>query len=374
MQPSATHTPVERSKDVTVAQVDEFDEVIDVRSPAEFADDHVPGAINCAVLDDEERARVGTIYKQASPFEARRVGAALVARNIAHHLETTLHDRPRDWRPLVYCWRGGGRSDAMCEILHRVGWKVHRLAGGYRAYRRSVLDELEQIPGRLRFEVLCGRTGTAKSRVLRALADLGEQVLDLEALACHRGSVLGELPGIPQPSQKYFESLLHTALRAMDPSRPVFVEAESRKVGNVQVPAALIGAIRASNCIVIDAGIEVRRTLLLEEYRHFLADTAALERRLQALTAHYGAPRIEAWIAEAAAGRHAALVEELLRAHYDPSYDRSIERNFPTIGHAPVLRLEAADEAAILRLAQAAVDRIHGTARAAPHGSAPKHR
>lgn len=346
---------MEPDKDVTVAQVDDFDEVIDVRSPGEFAEDHIPGSLNCPVLDDEERARVGTLYKQVSPFEARRVGAALVARNIARHLDMTLHDRPRQWRPLVYCWRGGGRSDAMAEILRRVGWRAGKLSGGYRAYRRAVLDELAVLPGRYRFVVLCGRTGSGKSATLRALASLGEQVLDLEHLARHRGSVLGELPGQPQPSQKYFESLLRKALLGFDASRPVYVEAESRKVGNVQVPPDLIGAIRASECIVIDADVAVRSALLMDEYRHFLSSSDALAGRLRALTTHYGKATIQQWVDLSLEGRHAELVEVLLREHYDPAYDRSILRNFPVVDTAPRIALRGSSEAEMLEVAHRVV-------------------
>jgi len=343
---------VEPIKDVTVAQLDDFDEVIDVRSPAEYADDHVPGAINCPVLDDEQRARVGTLFKQVSAFEARRLGAALVARNIAQHLQTILHDRPRSWRPLVYCWRGGGRSDALCEVMRRVGWKAGKLEGGYRAYRRAVIEELTALPRRFTFKVLCGRTGSGKSGALRALREHGAQILDLEHLAQHRGSVLGELPGIPQPSQKLFESLLRAALQTLDPDRPVFVEAESRKVGNVQVPTALIEAIRGSECIVIEADAKVRIALLLDEYRHFLAHADALNHRLRALTVHYGRATIDRWIETAAAGRHADLVAELLQLHYDPAYDQSIQRNFPAVSHARLVRLRAASSEGLQELAR----------------------
>ena len=343
---------MEAYKDVTVAQVDDFDEVIDVRAPAEYAEDHIPGALNCPVLDDEERARIGTLYKQVSPFEARRVGAALVARNIARHLDTALADRPRQWRPLIYCWRGGGRSDAMAEVLRRVGWRAGKLDGGYRSYRRAVIADLARLPLGVRFIVLCGRTGSGKSATLRALRALGEQVLDLEQLARHRGSVLGELPGFAQPSQKFFESQLRHALLGFDRTRLVYVEAESRKVGNVQVPPALIEEIRAAKCIVIDADIAVRGALLLSEYRHFLFDSEALVSRLSALTAHYGKSKIEQWIQMSTSDAHAALVEALLREHYDPAYDRSIERNFPAVGTAPRVVLGGADDASILELAQ----------------------
>jgi tRNA 2-selenouridine synthase len=213
-----------------------FDDLIDARSPSEYHEDHLPGAISLPVLDDEERARVGTLYKQDSPFAARRLGAALVSRNIARHLETALAGKPRAWRPLVYCWRGGKRSGALAHVLREVGWAARTLEGGYRAYRRWVVAELAAQPARFAYRVVHGATGSGKSRLLRALARAGAQVLDLEALAAHRGSVLGGLPGEPQPSQKRFESRLYAALAALDPGRPVYVEGESRKIGQLQVP------------------------------------------------------------------------------------------------------------------------------------------
>ena len=161
---------LQRSHTVTVAQLDAFDEVIDVRSPSEFALDHVPGAANCPVLDDEERARVGTLYKQVSPFDARKLGAALVSKNIARHLEEHFRGRDRGWRPLVYCWRGGKRSGAMAHVLREIGWDAATLEGGYRSYRREVMAQLEKLPARFRFRVVCGATGSGKSRLLEALA------------------------------------------------------------------------------------------------------------------------------------------------------------------------------------------------------------
>ena len=342
---------MEHSRDVTVAQLDAFDEVIDVRSPAEFALDRIPGAINCPVLDDAERARVGTLYKHESPFAAKRIGAALVARNIAQIVETRLHDRPRAWTPLVYCWRGGARSDALCEVLRRIGWRAARLQGGYQAYRRMVVDALARMPQGFDFRVVCGRTGSGKSQVLEALAALGAQVLDLEALACHRGSVLGEVPGQAQPSQKLFESLLWQRLRALNPAQPVFVEAESRKVGNVQVPGELIAAMRAAPCVSIEAPAGVRIALLMAQYGHFIANAALLGERLQALTQHYGRTTIARWCAMAQAGSHAELVAELLAAHYDPAYDRSLERNFTLAPQAHAFELHSAAPEAIRALA-----------------------
>jgi tRNA 2-selenouridine synthase len=255
---------------VTVAQLPEFDEIIDVRSESEFAADHVCGAVNCPVLDDEQRARIGTIYKQRSPFEARKIGAALVGASIARHLQERFLDRPRGWRPLVYCWRGGQRSGAFAHVLAEVGWYVGRLAGGYRAYRRAVMDDLERLPRAFRWRVVCGLTGAGKSRLLRALRDAGAQVLDLEALAAHRGSVLGNLPDEPQPPQKLFESALWGALKGFSRDRPVFVEAESRRIGDIKVPDALIDAMWAADCVLLDAPMRSRVELLKREYDHFL--------------------------------------------------------------------------------------------------------
>ena len=228
-----------------LSQLGDFDEIIDVRTPAEFAEDHIPGAINCPVLSDEERITVGTLYKQVSPFEARKVGAALIAKNIAHHLETRFRDHPKSWRPLIYCWRGGQRSGAMSIILAQVGWAAHKLEGGYKTYRRDVLDKLEALPQSFTFRVVCGPTGSGKSHLLAALADSGQQVLDLEMLAQHRGSVLGRLPEQAQPSQKWFDSALLQTLQGFDPARPVYVEAESNKIGLITLPPALIAAMHA---------------------------------------------------------------------------------------------------------------------------------
>ena len=303
------------------------------------------------MLDGAERARVGTIHKQQSPFEAKRIGAALVAKNIARHLETVFADKPRGWRPLVYCWRGGKRSGAMAHILREVGWDAKTLEGGYKAYRRWVVEQLATIPGHYAYRVVHGPTGSGKSRLLRALRQAGAQVLDLEALAAHRGSVLGSLPLQPQPPQKYFETLVLDALRAMDPKRPVFVEAESRKIGQVQVPEGLITAMRAADCVLVDAPVATRVELLMDEYRHFFDDRPSLDAQLDCLVALHGRERIDAWKAMARDARWAELVERLLEDHYDPAYRRSSHRNFARLAAAPVVTLPAASDTAFAEIA-----------------------
>lgn len=323
-----------------------FDTVIDARTPAEYALDHIPGAVNAPVLDDTERAQVGTLYKQASPFEAKKVGGALVAKNVAHHLETVFKDAPKNWKPLVYCWRGGKRSGAMAHILREVGWDARTLPGGYRAYRRWVVQQLQEMPLKLDLRVVHGPTGSGKSRFLAALERAGEQVLDLEALAAHRGSVLGGLPHRPQPSQKWFESQLLARLRALDPARPVYVEGESKKIGEVQVPEALMARMRASPCIVLDSQLDDRVTLLLDEYRHYVQDRGALEAQLDCLVALHGREEIAQWKALAAAGKWRDFVARLLLEHYDPAYRRSSLKNFVQLGNAARVPIGGAQDAA----------------------------
>ncbi|HJV02676.1 MAG TPA: tRNA 2-selenouridine(34) synthase MnmH, partial [Burkholderiaceae bacterium] len=324
-----------RFEDV-LPRLDQFDTIIDVRSPSEFALDHLPGAINCPVLDDEQRIKVGTMYKQVNSFEAKKVGAALVARNIAQHIETQFLDKPRDWKPLVYCWRGGNRSGSMAHILAKIGWPVVQLDGGYKAYRNYVNGALEQAPA-LSFRVICGTTGSGKSRLLEVLHADGAQVLDLEQLAAHRGSVLGNLPSQPQPTQKAFETMVWDRLRKFDPARPVFVESESKKVGQLRVPAALMDTMRAAPCISLTLSRANRVKLLMEDYAHFTQDPATLNAQLDCLVSLHGHEKIQRWHGLANSGQMELLVEELLAEHYDPAYLRSIDRNFVQFDQAQVL-------------------------------------
>ena len=320
-------------------ELDAFDTIIDARSESEYALDRIPGAINAPVLDDAQRVRVGTLYKQTGAFEAKRVGAPLVAANIARHIETLWADKPRDWKPLVYCWRGGNRSGSMAHILAKIGWPVVQLDGGYKAYRAHVAASLE-TPPELDFRVVCGTTGSGKSRLLETLDGIGAQVLDLEKLAAHRGSVLGHLPDAPQPTQKWFESQVWDRLRRFDPARPVFVESESKKVGNLRVPEAVMARMRASPCIALNLSPENRVRLLMEDYEHFCADPGALNAQLDHLVQLHGREKIEHWQAMASGGAMAELVGQLLAEHYDPAYLRSIDRNFVRYPQADVLTLD----------------------------------
>ena len=333
--------------------LDQFDTIVDVRSESEFAEDHIPGALNCPVLDDAQRAEIGAQHKLDSPFAARRRGAAHAARNIAHHLESSFADKPREWRPLVYCWRGGQRSGAMAHVLERVGWRARQLEGGYRAFRRAVVQDLARLPSRLTFRVICGTTGSGKSRLLQHLEREGAQVLDLERLAEHRGSVLGGLPSIAQPSQKQFETRIWWRLRSVDPKDLVFVESESRKVGDLRVPDALIERMRASECIKLELAMPERVSLLRDEYLHLERDHTTLFTQLDCLVPLHGRARVEAWKELATHEAWEELVARLLAEHYDPAYLRSIGRNFARIEEAQTFTLASADQQDFARLARA---------------------
>jgi tRNA 2-selenouridine synthase len=312
---------------VNVDALAAFPERVDVRSPAEFALDHLPGAVSLPVLDDTERARIGTLYT-GSAFEARRLGAALVARNIAAMLDGPLADKPRDWQPLVYCWRGGQRSRALAHILNEVGWRAMQLDGGYRAYRRHVVGQLEVLPSRFQFVVLCGLTGSGKSRLLAALSTAGAQTLDLEGIARHRGSLLGEFPDAVQPSQKAFETAIAAALSALDPAHVVFVESESKRIGRLQVPETLLGRMRRARSLTLVAALAQRVALIKEEYGSYMDDPIPLTQRLEPLTPLLGKAVLKRGEDFAAEKDWDALIGELLSLHYDPLYTRSLERHF----------------------------------------------
>lgn len=330
----------------------QFDAIIDARSPAEFDEDHIPGAINCPVLDNEERAIVGTIYVQQGAFEARRVGGAMVAANLARHLRERFADMPRDWRPLVYCWRGGMRSGSMVQWLRLVGWDAQQLAGGYKAFRRHVITQIETLVPQLRLTVLVGATGSAKTRVLQAMAAQGAQVLDLEHYARHKGSLLGALPGQAQPSQKNFETQIATALEGLNLAHPVYIEGESARIGRLSVPVALVEQLRRGHCLEIEATAQERLAYLLRDYAYVGDDPVALAQRLGVLTELQGKATVQRWQDWARTHQLAPLFEELMRLHYDPHYGRSHARNFMHWEERQRLRAPDLSDTGINRLAQ----------------------
>ncbi len=335
-----------------IARLVEFSSIIDARSESEFAQDQLPGAVNWPSLNDEERKLIGTLYTQVNPFEAKKRGAALVAANVARHIERDVIDKPRSWRPLVYCWRGGKRSGSLSLVLDQIGFRVTLVEGGYKAFRAATVAAIPVLAAALDFRVVCGPTGSGKTRLLQALAEAGAQVLDLEALASHRSSVLGIIPGQPQPTQKRFDTLVWNALRGFDAARPVYVESESKKVGNVAVPESLIAAMRASACLRLELPDDERVKLLLEDYDFFVHDPVLFCDRLDALVELRGKDVVHGWQAQVHSGNVEAVVRELLHTHYDPGYLASIQRNFAQYETAAAIAPQDRSASAMAALAQ----------------------
>ncbi len=257
------------------------------------------------------------------------MGAALVSVNIARHLGEHFAAKAKDYRPLVYCWRGGLRSASLATVLAQVGWRVTVLRGGYKTYRAHVRRELDALPPLFTFRVIGGATGVGKTRLLHALAARGAQVLDLEGLALHRGSILGG--GDPQPSQKCFDSHLLTALDRLVPDAPVWVEAESNRIGDVYLPPALWAKLRGAEVVEVQLPTEARVRYLLAEYANLLADPELLKGKLRGLASRHGPRRIESWCQQIDARDWEALVASLLTLHYDPAYASSARRCYPNV-------------------------------------------
>ena len=304
-----------------------YDMVIDVRAPVEFAQDHIVGAVNMPVLSNAERIEIGTLYKQSSPFAARKRGAVLVSQNIARHIDTKLLDLPADFSPLIHCWRGGQRSRAFAHILSEIGWRCHLLEGGYKAYRRDILDGLKADFSDLSLVIIAGRTGSAKTDILAEIKNQGGQIIDLEGLARHRGSLLGRWPDSPQPSQRYFESSLIDAMRQLDKSYPVYVESESSRIGNLQLPTALWREMTASPLIVIDTPVDARARYSLEGYDHLLREKTDILRLIKGMRHRHGGAVTDSWQVMFDKGDWLALAHALLTDHYDPAYDSSVSRH-----------------------------------------------
>lgn len=329
---------------LAVDDFESYDLVIDARTPREFAEDHVPGAVNLPVVSNAEFAEVGTLHAR-SPHAAYVIGASYALRNIADHVEQRISHFTRESRFLVYCFRGGKRSRVWADTLRTIGYKTDVVRGGWKAYRSCVRAGLESLPSAFRYRVLSGLTGCGKTRLLQALGAEGCQVLDLEQLASHRGSLLGDLPQHPQPSQKWFDSQLFNQLRSFRPERPVWVEAESKKIGRVQLPDDLIAAIRSATPLDIAANIHSRVQLLKEDYPHFAAQPRSMVDLLQPLKPLVGGEELARWLELAEAGAVDQLFERVLTSHYDPSYRRSLKRAGSAATSSRVVHMDPTDPA-----------------------------
>jgi tRNA 2-selenouridine synthase len=308
--------------------------ILDVRAPAEYAQGHIPGALSLPLFSDEERARIGTMYKQVSPDKAVLLGLDFFGPKL-RSLAEQAHRLAPGQEVRLHCWRGGMRSGAVQWLLELAGLQVHLLDKGYKDYRHWVLAELA-APRRL--QVLGGATGSGKTAVLHALAARGAAVLDLEALAHHQGSAFGGLGQPPQPSQEQFENNLAAALAALPPDRPIWVEDESRTIGSVHLPAALYASMQAAPLVVLDVPRAARVAYLAADYgRHDAGALASAVLRLR--------KRLGGLVTKEALG---AIAEddiprmiELVLDYYDKTYQHALAARPHTLLPAPTTNATA---------------------------------
>lgn len=296
-----------------------FDEVIDVRSPAEYEEDHIPGSINLPVLNNEQRAMVGLEHKQKGPFSARRLGAQIISRNIATILGEHLSAKDKAFKPLIYCWRGGKRSGSLAEICRQIGWPTTVLKGGYKSYRKLVANNLYKETFPFNIILLGGNTGTGKTEILEALPNFGVQVLNLEKLAEHRGSIFGKT-ALDQPTQKCFESRIIEALTTFDPSHTIIIEAESCNIGKVAIPPSLWQKMKKAGRINLQAPLETRVNYCLQSYRSMIPNGQDLLDLIDKLAPFHAKKLVMEWKNLATGGDFEKLVTQLLFHHYDPRY------------------------------------------------------
>ena len=304
-----------------------FDTIIDVRSPLEFAEDHIVGAINCPVLSDLERQKVGTIYKKESSFKAKIIGSSLTAKNIAFHIENNFMEKKGSWQPLIYCWRGGQRSKAFSIVLSEVGWRTNQLKGGYKEYMNQVINFLDNIGPKLQITLISGKTGSAKTKILKSIENEGGQILDLEGLANHKGSLLGKIPDLIQPSQKFFESLIFNKIQNLNLKDKIYIEAESSKIGNIHIPKSIWKKMIKSPRIEISANVELRAKFLVSDYDYMCNDPTLINPIIKGLKNRLSKKLFDEWTNLIDRKKWFDLTKSFLENHYDPSYSSNTIKN-----------------------------------------------
>ena len=304
-----------------------YDTIIDVRSPSEFEIDHIVGAINCPILYDDERQKVGTIYKQISSFKAKIIGSSLSAKNIAFHIEKEFLEKKGSWKPLIYCWRGGQRSKAFSIVLSEVGWRTYQLSGGYKEYRNDIIKYLDNIGMKLKIILISGKTGSAKTKILHSIRDQGAQILDLEGLARHKGSLLGAIPNLKQPSQKFFESLLFYEINKLNLKKNIFIEAESSKVGNVHIPKSIWSNMILSKRIEVVADVNTRAKFLIDDYHYMCKNPILIKPIIKGLKSRLSNNLIDSWEKLIDEKKWFELTKSFLENHYDSSYSSNTIKN-----------------------------------------------
>ncbi len=294
--------------------------MIDARSEGEFEQSHIPGAYNLPILNNPERVVVGTLYKEKGSEEATLKGFELVGPRF-HQIQKEAIEHFPNRKVILYCWRGGMRSQILSWLLTMVGFQVFRLKGGYKTYRTFTFDEVRKDR---RLIILGGKTGTAKTVLLKKLQEKGEQVIDLEGIANHKGSSFGSIGQPPQPSVEQFENLMAEDLRLLDPSLPTWVENESRKIGRLIIPDRFFEQMSKSPLIDIQKSLEQRIEHIAEEYgnlpeEELISAVLRLKKRLGGLRTHEAVEAIKAkdsysWISN-------------LLLYYDKTYEFDLDRH-----------------------------------------------
>ncbi len=305
--------------------------IIDVRSPGEFAHAHIPGAVSMPLFDDDERAQIGTTYKRAGKDAAVLQGLDMVGPKMSAFVRQARKLNPKGKQVLVHCWRGGMRSGSMAWLLNTAGLEANTLTGGYKAYRNALLTSFAEPHTLI---ILGGKTGSGKTDILKQLAAQGEQVIDLEGLAHHKGSSYGAIGQLPQPSSEQFENFVYEQWRQLDPNKVVWLEDESRHIGRCYIPIPLWQQMRAAPVAFLDIPRAVRVQRLVEEYTgidHSLLveATQRIERRLGGLAAKQALAALEQ--------QDYATVADLTLVYYDKAYLHGLgERDSTRVFRLPV--------------------------------------
>lgn len=292
---------------------------LDVRSEAEFQYAHIPHAVNLPLFNNEERKIVGTLYKQQSKNEAVLAGLEIAGKKMAD-LVRAVQPLVKDNKIYLHCWRGGMRSSSMAWLLNLFGYQVYVLKGGYKAYRQTVLDTLAF---NFRFVVLGGRTGSGKTLILQELMQAGEQVADLEALACHKGSAFGALGHVAQPTTEHFENLLWLQLQKFDTQKIVWLEDESRTIGKIYLDQKFWNNLRSAPLFVVELPVEIRIKKLSEEYGKF--DKEELKKSFGKIISRLGN---EQWknAVTALENNDMKQAAKIALYYYDKAYDKGLGR------------------------------------------------
>lgn len=314
-------------KTIEYSQIDENDKyvLIDVRSPGEFKTATIPGAVNVYLFDDEERKVIGTVYVQESVEKAKRLGMEAASKNLPIIYEK-INQLGKEYKKLIFfCARGGMRSSSLVSLLASLGVNALKLRGGYKGYRAYINDELPKVIEKINFTVIHGNTGTGKTDILKKLSQRGYDILDLEGAANHRGSLLGSVGLGSENSQKQFESLVYHSLKNRK-GNYIFVEGESKRIGNIIIPEFIYSAMIAGKHINITADIDFRVKNIIKDYvksdeLEIKNNNSEIIKALNKLRKYISDKNIDNYISEIEACNYDGVVEELMIKYYDPMYE-----------------------------------------------------